>query len=65
MCATGNGRVVGTADLTEHQLAEARKAGFLHVDEAGLGYVFLPWNFTTSKDRKREADYFSRIGAMI
>ena len=59
------GRLVSTDELSGMQIDEARKSGLLYVDPAGYGYAFLPWNLTTTKDRQREADYFSRNGMMV
>lgn len=35
------GRIVSTGDLTEHQIAAARSAGRMFVDDDGFGYVHL------------------------
>lgn len=53
-CASGSFRIVCTGDLTEFQIAEARAEGRMYVDLNGFGYVLLPWNLTTTKDKERE-----------
>ena len=59
--ATNEMRIVSSGDLTTHQISEAQAANRFWVDEeTGLGFALLPWELTTDKDRKREADYFSR-----
>lgn len=51
-------RIVSTNDLTEFQIAEAREENRLYVDElSGLGWIALPWDITTLKDRNRERNY--------
>ena len=65
MLATNEMRIVSSGDMTELQIAEARQANRFYVDEeTGLGFAAIPWELTTSKDRKREADYFSRNNMM-
>lgn len=48
------GRIVCSADLTEHQIAEAQVTGRFYVAPSGLGWALLPWSLTTDKDRARE-----------
>lgn len=47
----GTFRIVCTADLTPHQIAEAGVQGRMFVDPNGMGLVLLPWTLTTDKDR--------------
>lgn len=56
-CADGKHRIVCTGDLTEFQIAEARRENKMWVDPDGFGYVLLPWSLTTAKDNQREAAY--------
>lgn len=51
-CGVGY-RIVSTGDLTEFQIAEAKRYGQLFVDSDSLGYVALPWELTTAKDEAR------------
>lgn len=56
---TDGHRVVSTGDLYDYQIAKARRDGKMFVDEdTGLGWVLLPWELTTEKDRERERKYF-------
>lgn len=58
-------RIVSTNDLDVFQIGEARAQKRMFVDEeTGLGWVMLPWDLTTGRDRKREAYYFSRNNMM-
>lgn len=51
-------RIVSTGDLTLFQIAEARKEDRFFVDDkSNLGWVALPWELTTYKDRERETKY--------
>lgn len=52
--SAGDGRIVSTADLDQHQIAEARVTGRVFVTPTGLGYVVLPWDLRTAKDAERE-----------
>lgn len=55
LCAGKHGgRIVCTKDLHYMQVAEARSRDYMWVDEDGNGFVFLPWELTTEKDRERE-----------
>lgn len=54
-CADGIGRIVCTGDLTELQIAEARKDHRMYVDENGYGFVLLPWTCATARDLERDA----------
>jgi hypothetical protein len=60
-----NGRIVNSDDLSDLQISEARKEFRFFVTEQGLGFAILPWELTTRKDRKREADYFSQNNMMV
>ena len=63
--ASENCRVVSSGDLTHHQIVEAQTTGRFFVEPGGgLGWALLPWDLTTEKDRRREADYFSRNNMM-
>jgi hypothetical protein len=54
-------RVVSTGDLNEYQIAEARRDNKVFVDpDTGLGWVLLPWELTTDKDRERERKYLMK-----
>ena len=54
-------RIVSTGDLTLFQIAEAKKENRFFVDiETGLGWVALPWELTTAKDKQRESMLNSR-----
>lgn len=54
-------RIVSTGDLTLFQIAEAKKENRFFVDsETGLGWVALPWELTTAKDKQRESDLSNR-----
>jgi hypothetical protein len=56
---TDGHRIVSTGDLNEYQIAEARRDNKMFVDpDTGLGWVLLPWELTTNKDRKREKAFF-------
>lgn len=59
--AHGDGRIVSTGDLLNLQIAEARANSTMHVLEGGLGFVILPWNLSTPKDRERETDFFASV----
>lgn len=49
-------RIVSTGDLNEFQISEAEVNGCLYVEPGGgLGWVALPWELTTDKDKQREA----------
>ena len=51
-------RIVSTGDLSLMQIAEAKKENRFFVDEeSSLGWVALPWELTTYKDRDRETKY--------
>lgn len=58
----GQGRIVSTADLNEFQIAEASSNGTLFIDQDGFGFVMLPWQLTTKKDRERERAFFTERG---
>jgi len=64
--STENCRIVSSGDLTNLQIAEAQASGKFFVDASnGFGWALVPWELTTSKDRAREADYFSRNNMMV
>lgn len=64
--ATGEYRIVASGDLTAMQIIEAQTSGLFYVEPGGgIGWALLPWDLTTDKDRKREADYFSRNNMMV
>ncbi|WP_354734450.1 hypothetical protein [Acinetobacter nosocomialis] len=51
-------RIVSTGDLTDFQIAEARAENRIYIEpNGGLGWVALPWQLTTVKDRQREKFY--------
>lgn len=60
-------RIVSTGDLNEYQIAEARRENKMFVDsDTGLGWVLLPWELTTDKDREREKEFFeSRLPRVV
>lgn len=63
--ASTGGRIVSSNDLNEYQIAEARRENKFFVTDDGLGFAILPWELTTDKDRKREAEYFTRNNMMV
>lgn len=64
--ATTGMRIVSSGDLTPNQISEAQAAYRFWLDvDTGLGFALVPWELTTGKDRKREADYFSRNNMMV
>ena len=66
MCGQSpGGRIVSSQELSEIQIGDAQLHNRFYVDPDGFGFAFVPWNLTTTKDRKREADYFSRNGMMV
>lgn len=49
-------RIVSTGDLTDLQISNAKVEGRLYVEpNGGLGWVALPWDLSTPKDKHREA----------
>lgn len=51
-------RIISTGDLTEFQISNARCEDRLYVEpNGGLGWVALPWDLTTTKDKQRELNY--------
>lgn len=64
---TDGHRIVSTGDLNEYQIAEARRENKMFVDpDTGLGWVLLPWELTTDKDREREKLFFeSRLPRVV
>ena len=54
-------RIVSTGDLTEFQILEAQSEKRIYVEpNGGLGWVALPWDLTTTKDRDREKKYLCK-----
>ena len=48
-------RIVSTGDLTDFQISNAKVEGRMYVEPSGgLGWVALPWDLTTTKDKQRE-----------
>lgn len=48
-------RIVSTGDLTDHQILNAKSESRFYVEpNGGLGWVALPWDLTTLKDKERE-----------
>ena len=59
--ASGEYRIVASGDLTTMQITEAQTRGRFYVEPGGgIGWALVPWDLTTAKDRKREAEYFAR-----
>ena len=57
-------RIVSTGDLTEFQIAEATTEKRLYVEpSSGLGWVALPWELSTLKDKDRERTLIARAMA--
>lgn len=49
-------RIVSTGDLTDLQISNAKVEGRFYVEpNGGLGWVALPWDLSTPKDKSREA----------
>lgn len=49
-------RIVSTGDLTDLQISNAKVEGRMYVEpDGGLGWVTLPWDLSTPKDKHREA----------
>ena len=49
-------RIVSTGDLTDLQISNAKVEGRMYVEpNGGLGWVALPWDLSTPKDKHREA----------
>jgi hypothetical protein len=61
---TNGGRVVSSNDLNKWQLSEARVNNNFWISEHGYGWVILPWELTTDKDRDRERAYFQILDPM-
>ena len=48
-------RIVSTGDLTDLQISNAKVEGRMYVEpNGGLGWVALPWDLSTPKDKHRE-----------
>lgn len=60
--ANENSRIVCSGDLSVHQIAEAQASGKFFIASSGMGFVLLPFELTTTKDRQREADYHAKVG---
>lgn len=59
-------RLISTGDLTEMQIAEARKENRIFIDESdGYGYVALPWELTTTEDEKRFGNKLKHLNMMV
>lgn len=55
-------RIVSTGDLTNFQISNAQVEDRIYVEpNGGLGWVALPWDLTTAKDKQREAMLNSRV----
>ena len=55
-------RIVSTGDLTDFQISNAQVEDRMYVEpNGGLGWVALPWDLTTTKDKQREAMLNSRV----
>lgn len=54
VCGLETGRIVSSADLTEHQLVEAQAKNRWFVAPTGLAWAMVPWTLTTPNDRARE-----------
>ncbi len=52
--ASENSRIVSTNDLLDIQIAQARQDGRMLVLQDGLGFVLLPFEISTPKDKSRE-----------
>lgn len=64
--ASGEYRIVASGDLTTMQITEAQSRGLLYVEPGGgIGWALVPWDLTTPKDRKREAEYFSQLDSQL
>ena len=51
-----NHRIVSTGDLTEFQISNAQVEKRIYFEpNGGLGWVALPWDLSTKKDKEREA----------
>ena len=49
-------RIVSTGDLSDLQISNAKVEGRMYVEpDGGLGWVALPWDLSTPKDKHREA----------
>lgn len=54
-------RIVSTGDLNEFQILEAQSEKRFFVEpNGGVGWVALPWELTTTKDREREKKYLCK-----
>lgn len=55
-------RIVSTGDLHELQIAEAQVESRMYVEpNGGLGWVALPWELSTVKDKDREKVLLARV----
>lgn len=52
--ASENARIVSTNDLLDIQIVQARQDGRMIVLQDGLGFVLLPFEISTPKDKSRE-----------
>ena len=61
-----NGRIVSSGDLQMEVIVESQANERFYVDpDTSLGWAIIPWELSTMKDRKREADYFSRNNMLV
>ncbi len=57
------GRIVSTGDLLQCQIDEAAANSRMFVDHDGLGWCFIPWSISTTKDKERERDLLATTPA--
>lgn len=55
--AKTGGRIVCTGDLLDLQILEARVDKRIYVEQSGIGFVILPWELSTQKDKARELKF--------
>ena len=54
-------RIVSTGDLTIFQISNAKVEGRMFVEPGGgLGWVALPWDLSTERDKLREKALLNR-----
>ena len=54
-------RIVSTGDLTDFQISNAKAENRFYVEpNGGLGWVALPWDLSTPKDKDREIKLLSK-----
>lgn len=55
-------RIVSSGDLTDFQISNAQVEDRMYVEpNGGLGWVALPWDLTTTKDKQREVMLTNRV----